>query len=183
VVLKITKNTWSRNPKSQGYLHEGLHALAHFGNHESDLQSSVEVTTFFTSNSSARAVPKNCDSFFVGSACPPHLHTTDVIECRKGFDLIKCRDGTFYRLQGSYADPQNSELYMLYIIRDVCWNVNSVLLLYLLFLFLNRLVYKGTRLCYFATVFIFHFLAALSTFLDVLLNHFLPTRLEASAKK
>jgi hypothetical protein len=39
--------------------------LAQFGNHETDLQSSVEVTTIFTSNSSARAVPKNCDFFLL----------------------------------------------------------------------------------------------------------------------
>jgi hypothetical protein len=33
--------------------------LAHFRNHKTGLQSSVEATKFFTSNSSAWAVPKN----------------------------------------------------------------------------------------------------------------------------
>jgi hypothetical protein len=89
--------------------------VTRFRNHETALQSSVEVTKFFTSNGSARAVRNNLWFVSVGSTCSPDLlHTTDVVQCRKDFDCLKCCDGTFYRLQGSYADPQNSELFMLY---------------------------------------------------------------------
>ena len=121
--------------------------VMHFRNHETSHQSSVEVTKFFSSNSSAWTVPNNLWFVSVGSTCSPDvLHTTDVVRCRKDSSRLKCCDGTFYRLQGSYADPQNSELYMLYVMLDVCGNINSVMLLSSWLLFLDRLVYKRTSL-------------------------------------
>jgi hypothetical protein len=139
--------------------------VACFRNHETGLKSSVEVTKFFTSDISAWAFRNNLWFVSVGSTCSSDLrHTTDVMKCRKDFDCLKCRDGTFYRLQGSCADPQNSELYVLCIMRDICGSMNSVMFLSSL-LFLNRLVYKRMHLCYLATVIPCYFLAALRTFL------------------
>ena len=154
-----------------------------FKTHETSLQSSVEVTKFVTSNGSAWAVHNNLWFVSVGSTCSPDLlHTTDVVQCRKDFDCLKCCDGTFYKLQGSCADPQKSELYMSYVTWDVYGSINSVMLLSPL-LFLNTLVCKRTHLCSLVTVFPCHFLAALFTFLYVLLNRLLLAWFQASAVK
>jgi len=102
--------------------------VACFRNHETGLQS-VEVTNFSSSDGSARAVRNNLWFVSVGSTCSPdHVHTTDVMKCRKDFDRLKCRDGAFYRLEGSCADPQNSELFLLYVMWDTCGSMNSVML-------------------------------------------------------
>jgi hypothetical protein len=142
MVLKIYKKTpYLVSPKD--YCMKDYIPVACFRNHETILQSSVEVTKFFTSNGSARAVRYNLWFVSVGSTCSPdRLHTTDVMKSRKDSDHVRCHDGTFYRLQGSCADPQNSELRVLYIMWDICESMNSVMLLFSL-LFLKRWCTKG----------------------------------------
>jgi hypothetical protein len=36
-------------------------------------------------------------------------HTTDIVEKRKAYSSFQCKDGTIYKLMGTFVDPKNSK--------------------------------------------------------------------------
>jgi hypothetical protein len=36
-------------------------------------------------------------------------HTTDIVVKRKTYNSIQCKDGTVYKLMGTFVDPKNSK--------------------------------------------------------------------------
>jgi hypothetical protein len=36
-------------------------------------------------------------------------HTTDTVEKRKEYSSFQCKDGTIYKLMGTFVDPKNSK--------------------------------------------------------------------------